>query len=210
MTILSVPPGHFHAGEAAQTGTTDNSIRPQDSTMLMLPDGTVLYCHIEEGNLFYSQFGSQLYVYIPIGPQVESGAPVINSITPNADGSFHLTGTGLTGISEGAAFGDDAQMACNYPLITFHDTNNNHVDYARTYNWTSTGVRTGHGHHPIRTPGGVDSPDVSGNRERRRARLGPSRVFLRDAFDPVVVSGGQRVAECYHGSKAPNSRCHRD
>ena len=139
----SVGPVGTFTQVSGPTGTTDD-VRPQDSSMLVLPDGTVLYCHVEEGNLFYSGFGSQLYVYVPIGPQVTTGAPVITSITPNSKGAFHLTGTGLTGISEGAAFGDDAQMACNYPLVTFKDTNNGHVDYCRTYSWTSTGVQTGY------------------------------------------------------------------
>ncbi len=138
----SVGPVGTFTQVSGPTGTTDN-VRPQDTSMLVLADATVLYCHVEEGNLFYSPFGSQLYVYVPIGPQVASGAPVIKSITPNLNGSFHLTGTGLTGISEGAAFGDDAQMACNYPLVMFKDTNNGHVDYCRTYSWTSTGVQTG-------------------------------------------------------------------
>ena len=135
------PTGQF-TQVSGPTGTTDD-IRPQDASMLVLPDGSVLYCHIEEGNLFYSSFGSQLYVYAPDTGQGNATEPFITSITPNADGSFHLIGTGLTGISEGAAFGDDAQMACNYPLVTFEDTNNGHIDYARTYNWNSTGVRTG-------------------------------------------------------------------
>jgi len=100
--------------------------------MLDLPDGSVLY----------SDFGSRLYVYQPTGAPLASGKPVINSITQNADGSYLLTGTLLNGISEGAAYGDDAQMNSNYPLIRLTDSAG-HVRYARTFNWSSTGVRTG-------------------------------------------------------------------
>jgi hypothetical protein len=110
--------------------------------MLDLPDGTVLYCHIEQGNLFYSSFGSQLYVYTPGGSPVAAGKPTINSITRNGDGSYHLTGTKLNGISGGAAYGDDLQMESNYPLVRLTDGSGN-VIYARTYNWSSTGVQTG-------------------------------------------------------------------
>jgi hypothetical protein len=53
-----------------------------------------------------------------------------------------LTGTLLNGISEGAAYGDDAQMNSNYPLLRLTDGSGN-VYYARTYNWSSTGVMTG-------------------------------------------------------------------
>jgi len=126
------------------TGKTDD-IASYQCNMLMLPDGSVLYCHFEQGNAFYSSFGSQLYAYVPLdGTQVTLGnQPTITRITPNPDGSFHLAGTGLSGISEGAAFGDDAQMNSNYPLLEFIDNDNGQIDYARTYNWSSTGVQTG-------------------------------------------------------------------
>ncbi len=112
------------------TGPTDD-ISSFQATMLDLPDGTVLYSH----------FGRQLYVYRPSGAPLAKGKPVINSVTQNPDGSYHLTGTGLNGISEGAAYGDDIQMNSNYPLVRMTDTNGN-VFYARTFNWSSTSVMT--------------------------------------------------------------------
>jgi hypothetical protein len=104
------------------------------TTMLDLPDGTILMpsgCDT-----------TQLYVYQPSGPPLQQGQPKIASVTKNTDGSWHLTGTGLNGISEGAAYGDDAQMASNYPLVRL-TTPNGTVRYARTYNWSSTGVDPG-------------------------------------------------------------------
>jgi hypothetical protein len=110
--------------------------------MLVLPDGTVLYCHIEQGNLSYSSFGSQLYIYQPSGSPLAAGKPTISAISRNSDGSFHLTGTKLNGISAGASYGDDIQMDSNYPLVRLTDGAGN-VTYPRTYNWSSTGVQTG-------------------------------------------------------------------
>jgi hypothetical protein len=101
--------------------------------MLDLPDGTVLF----------SASDSQLYVYQPDGSPLTSGKPTINSISGNLDGSFHLTGLLLNGITEGASYGDDAQMDSNYPLIRLTNSNNGVVYYARTYNWSSTSVMTG-------------------------------------------------------------------
>jgi hypothetical protein len=99
--------------------------------MLQLPDGTVLW-----------NYGSaQLYCYIPDGTPLAQGKPVISSIIPNADGSYHLTGLGLNGISSGAAYGDDAQMDSNFPLVRMSNSVGQ-VYYARTYGWTSTGVMT--------------------------------------------------------------------
>lgn len=112
------------------TGPSDN-ISSYQAAMLVLPDGTVLYSH----------FTSQLYIYQPTGAPLASGRPVINNITSNPDGSYHLTGTGLNGISEGAAYGDDLQMDSNYPLIRL--TAGANVYYVRSWNWSSTGVQTG-------------------------------------------------------------------
>jgi hypothetical protein len=105
---------------------------PSDIRMLDLPDGTVLM-----------SYGSpQLELYRPDGAPLAAGQPVINSITRNPDGSYHLTGLRLNGISQGATFGDDAQMDSNYPLVRMTNLTSGAVSYARTYNWSSTSVMT--------------------------------------------------------------------
>jgi hypothetical protein len=105
---------------------------PYSTTMLDLPDGTVLF----------ADFGQQLYVYQPDGSPLASGKPTITRITRNPDGSYHLTGKQLNGISQGAAYGDDAQMDSNYPIVRMTNSVGG-VFYARTYGWSSTGVMTG-------------------------------------------------------------------
>jgi hypothetical protein len=79
-------------------GSTYNSV-PYANSMLDLPDGTVLFIG--------GQNSQSLYIYTPDGTPLAAGQPVISSITENADGSYHLTGTGLNGITEGAAYGDE-------------------------------------------------------------------------------------------------------
>lgn len=116
-------------------GSTLGNTAPFGTSMLDLPDGTVLFIDGQNAN--------SLYVYTPDGTPLAAGQPVINSITQNANGSYHLTGTGLNGISEGAAYGDDEQMNGNYPLVRLTNTVSGNVYYARTYNWNSTSVQTG-------------------------------------------------------------------
>jgi hypothetical protein len=99
--------------------------------MLMLPSGQVLYCNSS----------SQLYVYTPSGAALAASQPTIASVKSNGDGTFTLTGTQLNGVSEGAAYGDDAQMSSNYPLVRLTNAAG-HVYYARTFGWTA-GVATG-------------------------------------------------------------------
>jgi hypothetical protein len=113
-------------------GLADNNTGANRVSMLILPDGKMLF----------SDKTAQLHVYTPDGSPLAAGKPVIQTISANADGSYLLTGTGLNGISAGAAYGDDAQMNSNYPLVRLSDGSGN-VYYARTYNWSSTGVMTG-------------------------------------------------------------------
>jgi len=102
-------------------------------SMLDLPDGTVL--------MSLGASSGQLYVYQPDTSPLTYGKPTIDSVSWNQDGSLHLTGKLFNGISEGSAFGDDAQEASNYPIVRLTDVAGN-VTYARTFNWSSTSVMT--------------------------------------------------------------------
>ena len=89
-------------------GASTTSMSTYVANMLDLPDGSVLYC--EQG---YSQY----YVYNSGGTPLAAGQPTVTSISPNGDGSYHLVGTQLNGISQGAIYGDDWQMSTNYPIV---------------------------------------------------------------------------------------------
>ena len=116
------------------TGTTYNDA-PFVTTMLNLPDGNLLFIG--------GQGTTKLYIYSPDGTALAAGQPVINNITENADGTYHLIGTGLNGITGGASYGDDWQMDSNYPLVRMTNIVTGLVYYARTFGWNSTGVATG-------------------------------------------------------------------
>jgi regulation of enolase protein 1 (concanavalin A-like superfamily) len=121
------PEGSF----TAVTGAPTVSGPPFVSRMLDLPNGTILY----------TDGGTTLYQYSPGTPALAAAVPNITSIAPNSDGSLTLSGTNLNGIDAGAAYGDDAQMDSNYPIITM--TSGSNVYYARSYGWSSTGVVVG-------------------------------------------------------------------
>ena len=124
----------FTAAPSPTSGTAGASFGsgPFVCSMLDLPDGTVLM----------SCQNSQLYVYTPDGSPLAAGQPAITSVTGNANGSYHLTGTLFNGLSEGAAYGDDEQMRSDYPIARLTNSAGT-VFYARTTNWSSTGVMTG-------------------------------------------------------------------
>jgi len=116
----------------APNGTTTDNISSYQALMLNLPSGQIAYSH----------FKSEVWIYTPAGSAIAAGKPTIQSITKNLDGSFHLTGLKINGISEGASYGDDAQMNTNYPIVRINHSNGN-VYYARTHDWSSTGVTAG-------------------------------------------------------------------
>jgi hypothetical protein len=119
-------------GTPGTTDSIDYTITCFETTMLNLPDGTILYA---------SQYTNQYYVYTPGGTPLAQGKPTINNISKLNCDTFKVTGTLFNGISEGAAYGDDWQMATNYPIIRL--TTGTKVYYARTFNWSSTNVQTG-------------------------------------------------------------------
>ena len=65
-----------------------------------------------------------------------------SSVSKNADGSYHVTGTLFDGISEGAVYGDDWQMNSDYPIARLTNSAGA-VQFCRTFNWNSSSVMTG-------------------------------------------------------------------
>lgn len=125
----------FTAAPSPTSSTPGASFGPAPfvNAMLDLPDGSVLL----------SRQSSQLYIYTPDGTPLAAGQPAITSVSPNADGSYLLTGTLFNGISEGAAYGDDMQMRSDYPIARLTNSAGTTVYYGRTYNWSYLGVMTG-------------------------------------------------------------------
>jgi autotransporter-associated beta strand protein len=103
------------------------------ASMLVLPNGHVLFAA-----------GTQLWDYAPDAgtpaqtPLVAGVGNLVNGVydgQPNADGSYNLSGTYLTGFSEGAAQGDEFNgCATNYPIVKL--TLNSRVWYLNTTGWT--------------------------------------------------------------------------
>jgi len=106
------------------------------------PCTTVNMLNLPDGNILVGYYGSnQYYIYTPTGAALAAGKPAVDTIIRISCTKYMATGTLFNGISQGSAFGDDWQMATNYPLVRL--TAGTKVYYARTYNWNSTGVMRG-------------------------------------------------------------------
>jgi Kelch motif len=96
---------------------------------------TTRFLALPNGEALFADSTKQLYVYNPGGAPQASWRPIISNIQRYPYGSYNLTGIRLDGVSEGAYYGDDAQMSTNYPIVRLTNSSN-HVYYAPTTNWT--------------------------------------------------------------------------
>ena len=130
----------YNAGSNTLSPVPNIPNAANDSTyytrMLALPNGQVLF---NDGS-------SQMLVYTAGGTPNPAWAPSVFSIstttlTPGRTAS--LGGAQLAGLSQGAAYGDDAQMNTNFPLVRITNNKSGVVTYARTSHWTSVSIAPG-------------------------------------------------------------------
>jgi hypothetical protein len=102
-------------------------------SLLLLPSGHVML------NLNF--------VYAPSGTYKPEWAPTITKFTlandVNPGGNYQIFGTQFNGLSQANAFGDEFQVATNFPLVRIRNNATRDVTYVRTYNFSTTGVATG-------------------------------------------------------------------
>jgi uncharacterized repeat protein (TIGR01451 family) len=100
---------------------------------LLLPTGEVL---------FTSEPNTDVSVYSNGGSPQDAWRPVITTAPCQvvAGNTYSISGTLFNGFSEGASYGDDAQMSTNYPLVRIINQASGHVFYARTHDHSRMGV----------------------------------------------------------------------
>ncbi len=115
-------------------GPSNNGAACFQGRLLLLPSGEVLY----------SNQSSTVSILASVGGAQASWAPTITNC-PNAlilGHTYQIFGTQFNGRSQACSYGDDAQMATNYPIVRLEDTSNN-VYYLRTANHSTMAVATG-------------------------------------------------------------------
>lgn len=109
-----------------------------EGRMLVLPTGQVLFS-VADGST------KDVSIYTPAGTANPEWAPTITTVATRLmpGKTYPIQGTQFNGVSDGAAYGDDAQMNTNYPLVRITNTGTGHVFYAKTHNHSTMGVATG-------------------------------------------------------------------
>jgi hypothetical protein len=104
--------------------------------MLVLPSGHILF----------TDGSKQVEIYTAKGTYQSEWQPTITSApssVTHGHTDYMIAGTQFNGLSQGAMYGDDAQMATNYPLVQITNKASGHVFYARTHDPSTMGVATG-------------------------------------------------------------------
>jgi hypothetical protein len=111
------------------------SVSVFQTRFLLLPTGEVLY----------SNNSSTISLYKPDGAPKAAWKPTISDAPADLvhGHTYVLSGTQFNGLSQACSYGDDAQMATNYPLARITNTATNKVRYLPTSHHSTMGVATG-------------------------------------------------------------------
>jgi len=112
--------------------------------LLLLPTGQVMLSATSDPDASgTSTF--DLQIYTPAGGPKPSWRPHIAHVPRhlNPGRTYRLHGRQLNGLSQACAYGDDQQMATNYPLVRLWGHPKNDAVYCRTFNHSTMGVATG-------------------------------------------------------------------
>ncbi len=135
------PPSTFYTFDGTKfhkiVSPTDlPSVSTEGGRMLVLPSGDVLF----------TQFGSpQIWFFTPAGTYQPAWQPTITTYPADVyeNCTYTVSGTQFNGLSQGAAYGDDAQSATNFPLVLFTNSFSGDQFFARTHNFSTMAVATG-------------------------------------------------------------------
>jgi hypothetical protein len=103
--------------------------------MLLVPSGQVLF----------AAGSADIEVYTPSGRPKKAWRPQITAHPHKlrAGQSYSLHGRRFNGLSQAVSYGDDAQMATNYPLVKLVNEATGQVQFCPTYDHSTMAVATG-------------------------------------------------------------------
>ncbi len=136
-----------------------NNVDVWQSRFLLLPTGQVLFT--TQANMMAlltvdaAALGSPLAVWKPTLTSFPSEMV--------AGHTYVVAGTQLNGLSQACSYGDDAQMATNYPIVRLTSTATNDITYLRSFNFSTLGIATGAAtvSASVQVPAGLEAGEYS-------------------------------------------------
>ncbi len=175
----------------------NNTADTWNTRFLLLPTGQVLFSSEQGGTLSLLTPDAALVAPDP------SWRPTITSYPSSMAVGHHykLHGTQLNGLSQACSYGDDAQMATNFPIVQL--TQGSSITYVRSFDFSTLGIATGPAVHstlvdiPASLPTGSYELRVIANgipsdpvTVTIAAQLPQIVVDLQDGLDFATVCGG--------------------
>ena len=126
---------------AAPATASSAKLQSWEARQLLLPTGQVMW--LPASGTTPTEHDVELYS--SPGTINVAWKPAITSVpaTLIRGNSYVISGTQFNGLSAANAYGDDAQMATNYPLVRIRNLATNHIFYARTHDHSTMGIATG-------------------------------------------------------------------
>jgi hypothetical protein len=103
------------------------------------------FLELPTGQLLFTDFSTDVEVFTPKGTFNKAWQPTITSAPSSVTRgkTYMVKGTQLSGLSNGAQYGDDFQSSTNYALVRIKNNATGHVFFARTTKPSSYAVQSG-------------------------------------------------------------------
>ena len=103
------------------------------------------FLELPSGQLLFTDFSKDVELFTPKGTYQAAWQPKITSAPTSVTKgkTYVIKGTQFSGLTTGAAYGDDFQDSTNYALVRITNNATKHVFYAKTTNPSSYAVQSG-------------------------------------------------------------------
>lgn len=138
-------PSHFFEFSLGKKGTMALTQVNDPISAPHIPSYVGSFLELPTGQVLWANEGSEVATYTPKGNAKKRWLPVVSSVASNLTvGSIAnaISGTNFNGLSQGASYGDDKQMATNYPLVRVTNNGSGNVCFGRSYDFSTMGVWT--------------------------------------------------------------------
>jgi hypothetical protein len=145
--LVDASPGVFKApSKLFEFNGTDLIAAPNPPNAVNEPSYVGRMLVLPTGQIMFTDSSNDVEIYTASGTFQDAWRPTVSSfpflLVPGTS-NYSISGTQFNGLSQGAAYGDDAQAATNYPLVRIINNATGHVRYATTHNHSTMAVATG-------------------------------------------------------------------
>ncbi|WP_426435905.1 hypothetical protein [Bradyrhizobium genosp. P] len=139
-TFYEFDPARPRSGLVALTHQPDvNGGFTWTSRLLLLPNGQVLCSTNGTTFALYRPSTAELKPAVS-RPSISNFGSAQLPMVLKAGQTYTLSGTHFNGFSQANSYGDDAQMATNYPIVQLTGVESRRVQYLRSFNFSSLGI----------------------------------------------------------------------